>query len=342
MKRIISFVFVLILVFGTCVSVSAVDTNTLLEEKFYDYCAEILPDDKKPSEGDKVRIGYTLKIDGVELFFGSCKWLGAERKDVYKAIGDWRVYTGWAYYPYDLGVYVSAEDGIYTLEEAYEKGCLSDLSPIREKLGGGGYLTCVNVKNEDKYADLVLPRVLSENASDFSLYVDYYEGYEYYSPENCDTEGATPDYVVLSVNTNFVLDASVGRVFGDYVMFDYPSTNVPFEFGTAIFIPETNELYSLTTAYHKNIPGIEKVFTEGKLGRLIGDTDGDRTLTIKDATYIQKSIAEIEGYDNGGYLDFGYAGGSNLPKFISDFNRDGEESIKDATDIQKYIAGIEF
>ncbi len=59
---------------------------------------------------------------------------------------------------------------------------------------------------------------------------------------------------------------------------------------------------------------------------LYGDVDMDGEVTIKDATAIQKGIAELE------YL-------TSVQRFIADPNKTGV-SIKNATDIQKKLAGI--
>lgn len=345
MKKILSFILALILILSTCLAVSAVDSDTALEQKFYDYCAEVLPENMKPAEGVKVRIEGSLETAGVEFFVGRCG--KAEKKDVYKIIGDWRVYSGYAYHPYDLGIYVSSGDEIYTLEEAYEAGYVTDLSSLQyHQLGGSDYLTFVNVKNEDKYADLVLPMFLSDIASDFGMYVSYYEGYEYYSPDNTATgDEATADYVLITYYTNLYLNAPTIRVIGDYVMMDSPSTHCPYEFGKCIYVPAENRVYSISEAYRIQLEGIEKVFTEGGLGKRIGDMDKDRVITIKDATYIQKCIAGLEQFaldDDLGEWVYSANADKRIPRFLSDFNRDGERNIKDATAIQKYIAGLEY
>ena len=58
-----------------------------------------------------------------------------------------------------------------------------------------------------------------------------------------------------------------------------------------------------------------------------GDANCDGKINIKDATYVQKSLANIVVADN-------------LSTTVSDFNKDGKVTIKDATAIQKQIAGL--
>lgn len=59
-----------------------------------------------------------------------------------------------------------------------------------------------------------------------------------------------------------------------------------------------------------------------------GDSDGDRTITVKDATLIQKHIASIETIAEN---SMSYA----------DVDSDGIITVKDTTAIQKHIAGID-
>ncbi len=58
---------------------------------------------------------------------------------------------------------------------------------------------------------------------------------------------------------------------------------------------------------------------------IIGDANGDKNVTIKDATFIQKSIAGLEEL-------------SGNAKLLADVNGNKSVEIKDATCIQKYVA----
>lgn len=58
-----------------------------------------------------------------------------------------------------------------------------------------------------------------------------------------------------------------------------------------------------------------------------GDANCDGKINIKDATYVQKSLANIVVADS-------------LTTTVSDYNHDGKVTIKDATAIQKQIAGL--
>lgn len=59
----------------------------------------------------------------------------------------------------------------------------------------------------------------------------------------------------------------------------------------------------------------------------LGDVNGDNKLNIKDATTIQKYLANLLDLDNEAFA-------------LADFTEDGKVNIKDATSIQKKIAGL--
>ena len=59
-----------------------------------------------------------------------------------------------------------------------------------------------------------------------------------------------------------------------------------------------------------------------------GDLDGDKKLTINDATLLQKALAKIRGS-----LD--------LKNIDADMNRDGNADIRDVTFMQRVISGYE-
>ncbi len=61
----------------------------------------------------------------------------------------------------------------------------------------------------------------------------------------------------------------------------------------------------------------------------IGDADTNRKINVKDATAIQKHLANIQALSENGEL-------------LADVNGDGKISIKDATSISKYIAKIDI
>lgn len=60
---------------------------------------------------------------------------------------------------------------------------------------------------------------------------------------------------------------------------------------------------------------------------MIGDVDGNEKVNIKDATAIQKHVADITAI--------------RMDKFVcADTDKDNKITVKDATRIQKFVAGI--
>ncbi|MBE6737826.1 MAG: hypothetical protein E7566_04140 [Ruminococcaceae bacterium] len=115
----------------------------------------------------------------------------------------------------------------------------------------------------------------------------------------------------------------------DYGIYDVNKQDF-FDIGTAM---EDEKYHDEIYAY----------LNENNIGEIIGDMDNDRKLTVKDATYIQKCLANIIEFPESDAVsaDFWYTEGYGHLAYISDFNRDDVRNIKDATAIQKYLAGVE-
>ena len=68
--------------------------------------------------------------------------------------------------------------------------------------------------------------------------------------------------------------------------------------------------------------------------KTIGDLNGDDSVTIEDATLIQRFLAEYTNDDGSPLLDVN----SELVQFLGDLNRDGRISVKDVTELQRFLA----
>ena len=174
-----------------------------------------------------------------------------------------------------------------------------------------------------------------------AIYKDYLyeELFEYYATtDEISAQDSEPEYVlVFAASTILIPTESESDVFGDHVVYSYATYN-PYSLGYHIYIPETNEIYTLREAWDLELKGIEAIFNECEgFGRKIGDATNDGKIDIRDATHIQKMLAGISEIE---YDAFG--GISEIKGYISDFNRDGERNIKDATAIQKKIAGLPY
>lgn len=235
------------------------------------------------------------------------------------------------------GLYVLLPDGnVISALEAYEQNLVTD-AELAEIAKGEPY-NKYDPYNQYKYEEIIIPKVMEENIFDESTEItSYREIYEYYSDTSTADE-ATPDYVLIDLSTNLYYAMPVADILGDLLLAG-SSGNIPFTYGYAVYIPETDEIYDLTHALTLDIEGIENTLNHiGFIARM-GDTDGDKKLTIKDATYLQKCLAGLESFGDDDDIS-GYFSESESKVYISDYNRDGVRNIRDATAIQKKLAKI--
>ena len=128
-------------------------------------------------------------------------------------------------------------------------------------------------------------------------------------------------------------------VFGDRII--RKITRKTFHVEYSIYDVSDNRFYDIVRNRNDEKYQLNAVLTELNIGELIGDMDADNKLTVKDATYIQKCIAEVIDFPENDKVDGVYTSdGYGYLAYLSDFNRDGVRNIKDATAIQKHIAGI--
>ncbi|MBE6737726.1 MAG: hypothetical protein E7566_03605 [Ruminococcaceae bacterium] len=339
MKKILSFTLTILIFMSLCGFSAFAVERTVLSQKFYDYCEEVMPEDIKSAGEREVYILDKAEVDGI-TYFSARAWNNVEYSGVYKKFGDTNVYSTEVYMPYDLGIYAASGDEIYTLEEAYNMGLITDVSLLANSFEYYRYTFYEDyVPNpENKYESQVVQKVFrpSEWAGPYFSF-SYQEMYEYYSGGNASLDEATPDYVLIYLCDNIVMPMLTCDVFGDYIL-QASSMYSPFTYRYGIYIPETGEVFSLEKAYEKGIEGIDKVFTEFGIGRLLGDMDNDGKLTVKDATYIQKALAGFDGFADTSIYGWQYK--DDMPCSMADVNRDRTANTKDATAIQKYIAGI--
>lgn len=76
-------------------------------------------------------------------------------------------------------------------------------------------------------------------------------------------------------------------------------------------------------------PDIDPEELPGTVAGLMGDTDNNNTVNVKDATAIQKHLADIANFEG-------------VSLHLADVDLSGGINIKDATAIQKWVAGIEL
>lgn len=116
---------------------------------------------------------------------------------------------------------------------------------------------------------------------------------------------------------------------------DYYRVSCYLGLGYYVVIPEAHEVIILEDAVKADLDGLKDWCAEEGIARKIGDADADGEITVKDATYIQKSVAGFEGYaDKDIYAMYCSS--------YSDFDGNYKVNVKDATNIQKYLADLTF
>lgn len=110
----------------------------------------------------------------------------------------------------------------------------------------------------------------------------------------------------------------------------------PFDSGYGIYDVQQDRFVPLNGKTVEEYDGLKAAFDEIGTGRLLGDIDGDDSITVIDATMIQRCTAMMAQYPEDDEM------GSPIGNIrcYSDFNRDGERDILDATAIQRYLIGM--
>ena len=191
-------------------------------------------------------------------------------------------------------------------------------------------------ENDNLYEVLFVNRYLTSDYYSYIPYYDYDELYYHYD-ENGDIDWAliyecsynSPPWNYHSIYKDRIL------TYGDYS---------PFCFCYGIYDVKNDEFLDVfkTPSIFEKYEGLEEVVDMQQPGYPIGDADKDKKLTILDATYVQRAMAGLCGFDDNDEVLWYYGIKSwdevGLPKYISDIDADGERTVMDATAIQKLIA----
>lgn len=248
-----------------------------------------------------------------------------------ETIGNYKLNIVASYEP-GYSIYSIKENKLYTIRQAYNEK-LPRINEILERIGKKVTLYA------DVFEEFLKPHV-DEDAynSEYGWY-GYDELYYYsYQKKYGSTEmfEVTPDYVLVDACAYHCPPANVTEVFGDYVVYSGWGNPEPLRY--FIYTPKTDNIYTLREAYDMKLEGIMNVFTDYGLGFLLGDINNDEKLTVKDATYIQKCLANIKGFTFDGVEN-------DIPDWVgidvADFDLNYTVNIKDATAIQKRLAKID-
>lgn len=153
-----------------------------------------------------------------------------------------------------------------------------------------------------------------------------------------DSNGAV-DWVLIKGDEEAVVPEPVYQVIGNRVIIQSEWT-APFGFGIGVYNVSQNTVTSVYDGILEQYDGLEEAFNKYGCGKLIGDVDGDGSISILDATVIQRCLAELRDFPAGDLIETcGVVDGALM--YYSDFNRDGGRDIFDATSIQRYLVGLD-
>ena len=201
-------------------------------------------------------------------------------------------------------------------------------------------IECGNVYDESMLRGFVADYI-TQKRDDIKLFDSTYDEVSYtvlYSHYSDDMP--IPNFVLIDIDFKNNASPESAIQIGDYIITNdaWYGYNPYFLLGYFIVLPDTGEVINLETAHNRQIDGFERIFTETDIARIIGDTDKDGIISIKDATYIQKLLAQFEGYTKDYYTLIPYV----MKYYFADFNGDFDVTISDATEIQKCVAGLEY
>ncbi|MBR2716100.1 MAG: hypothetical protein IKB73_07855 [Ruminococcus sp.] len=186
-----------------------------------------------------------------------------------------------------------------------------------------------SAQTEDK--ELLFEDKLNEFTD--GMYSYYDELYYHYD------ESGEMDWALLYVVSPSA--ASIMHViFSDMVIWS-PEVNIPFGVNYGIYDVKKDEFVRLYDIEPDDYEGLEDVLREQakQFIKPLGDADKDNVLTILDATFIQRVMANLDKFD---YRDeFNYGPALLKTSYLSDLDLDGERTVMDATAIQMKLAGIE-
>ncbi|MBR2714975.1 MAG: hypothetical protein IKB73_02065 [Ruminococcus sp.] len=166
------------------------------------------------------------------------------------------------------------------------------------------------------------------DSRDFSEYYYYSELYYHHVDEN--DENSEIDWVLVSANINMFMERLYSTSIGNRLLF-LDSEEMPFSCGYAVYDVKQDCFVELSNSMLDDYEDLEDVVNnEVRIGKLRGDTDSDKQLTILDATTLQMGLVENK-------YEYSYM----LEYKIADFDCDYKVTVMDATAIQMKLAGIE-
>lgn len=106
-----------------------------MAEKFYDYCGGNKIDwdsGNVPKYNNQIRFYDYKMVDDIVYFSAVACWYAPGAMAWTETFDKWRVYSPAANHPSKLSLYVMIDDNVYSIEEAWEKGLVTDLTSIED------------------------------------------------------------------------------------------------------------------------------------------------------------------------------------------------------------------
>ncbi len=265
-----------------------------LEKDFYDYCLGKLGEESL-YEGAKASITDTTKFYDGTVMFTASSWVEPVDTEARAIIENYCVHRSATYSPYDLGVYVSTNDEIYTLEEALAENLLR------------------GIPGDHELSDFEFHRVYDEDADlDLIHRCMYAFGDRYgYEPEEgesiyCEPYGYVGDYVLFHAYfSHYAYPAmNTKEQIGDYYFYNGMPCGIGENNSVALYVmnPE-GEIFTLYEAYTQclitdleevvNLTGGTSIF--GRYGERIIENLGI-DITAEDWTH---TFNEVAAFGNG-------------------------------------------
>ena len=336
MKRIISIILTVFLVFGSLILTVHAEESKVTQE---------LKDAIKQSSSDDV-LNLILWYA-----YPSCPEPGFQPEDygedlesVQKYIHDYRAYKK-AYYTEKNVVYTDQLKDVIDIEVTYS----SKYSPyilFKAKAGDIGKLEALDyISNINLISDGA-----GEKESEYETYESRYRAMleennvvrQYYSYHELfyhhDAYGET-DWVLVQADSGMNAEMNISMVIAGRVITYFVDARY-FKFNYGIYDVAKDKFVDLDDikAMPELYPGLSEALWDLKIGRPLGDADNDNELTILDATRIQREMAELEAFDD--EVEYYNLSVLEASRRFSDYDEDGNVTILDATAIQRTLAGL--
>ena len=148
------------------------------------------------------------------------------------------------------------------------------------------------------------------------------------------------DWVLVFYQSDNMIPWMHHAIYKDRLL--YNGVFEPFSFGYGVYDAKNNIEYDVFDDNFKieNYEGLDEALTAYEPGEPHGDVDGDKVLTVLDATLIQRAMAGLYEFDRYDEFDIHFPAvwyKGDKPKYMSDYDRDGERTVMDATAIQKKL-----